>query len=441
MKWVTVGLVVACMLLGPFVPAATAVQTAVLQVQVATNPALSLPGTSGSIVLTIKNVGNASTTRTEFRLDHADAGIIVTPDKLVTIGAVAAGATTTVTPFSFEVPSSTAPGYYKATFVLTLLYSDGTTSRTDALSFTATIAVRASPALVIQTVSPNQLLPGQVSTINITLVNQGAAPFSNLIAKWSAPGDAILPLGGTNEFQIEQIAARDELVVPIQVASASGTAPGLYPLTFQLKYNDAAGTSFDTSSVVGLVLGGATTLSVAVEDVDEDIATLVISNVGVNPVTGVELKLIPGSGAKLTGGDTFAFGLLQAGGSATASFNLERTGRRTDGAEATILLSYTDSVGERRNQTSTINIGNLGNPLEPITIVAITAGVILGAQLIAFLLAHGIRRKMAKRRDQDEAMSAALGETDRLSRALHELEEKKARSDPNLLRTGGSKRD
>ncbi len=355
----------------------------------------------------MRNVGTVTVYSLEVEVEALDVGLVVEPERLF-LGTL--GPEGTATPqIPFGVPADLAPGYYRIRVTL----QGSSTSDHIRETQDVTITVRSPAALVVRSLSPDHLAPGLGTDINITVANVGPAVLSNVVVRWSSAGNVVFPLGGSNEFQIPAVAPRSEVQVPVRMTSSSSAVPGPYALTFQATYNDPTGFGFDTTSTVGVLVAGSLGLSVGVQDIDEETVTLAVANIGLQPVTGVQVRMISEKGITVTNADTIALGNLPAGAFSTAAFDVRSQG--DGGPVALIELAYTDSFGTRHEQSTVIPLQNLaaGPRLGTGGIVALSVGgVLLLELLIVGPILIGRRRARARKIGAKE--EATMSELDAL---------------------------
>ncbi len=295
-------------------------QVAVLQGTASADPSTLAPGTTGRIELTLTNVGNASITRMEARIQSADPGILASGS--TDLGGLTAKGAMTVSPFAFEVPSDTKPGTYTIRVAVTYIYTTGTGTGANSLTLSAPVRVASPATLLVSGVEPSQLSHGSQQA-TFTLTNQGAGTFTNILGTWTSEADAILAHGSSSSFFVAAIGAGNATKIPLQVAVRPDAAPGFYALTFQLHYQDPGGAVLASTSVVGVqVASSGLQVEVSIQDAGRNSITLAATNVGPATVTGVQIHVVARSGASVQGRDTAVLGNLERGQFLTAEFDI-----------------------------------------------------------------------------------------------------------------------
>ena len=387
---------------------------AIIQLTPSVSPTSFTPGGVGAILLTIKNSGNVTAFQMETRLVSADAPVKVNQTGTIALGGIGALETTTVTPFTLAVARDAAPGIYRVDATLNFQYLEGGVTRYNSFSYGVPIVVRATENLVVQGVVPDRLEPGSDVPAVIKIANTGPSEYLNVAGSWTSSGNTILPLGGTNQFQIASVAPNSVVEVPVRLAASSGSAPGLYALTFQLRYNDVGGNAHNATSTLGLWLGSGSgsDLSVNIQNITDDTITVAVTNVGLKGVTGVRVRLVPTKGFSLDDSDTIVLGNILPGEFKTATYDIDRIG---SDAAATADVEYTDSLGQRRGTTETLGFEQAAPTEAPsgALIGVATAAALLTVQALiggAWVIRRRVTRRKAAKESKEEADFAQLAQ-------------------------------
>ncbi|MHB8633922.1 MAG: COG1361 S-layer family protein [Thermoplasmatota archaeon] len=349
-------LALAALLVLSLLPATAAPVQAVVQATVGTAPTAVLAGGHGSLTLALSNVGTASASNILASMTGADAPLQFSPGGSLFLGGLGVGQSTTVAPFSFAVNASAEPGFYHASLSLQYNYFDGTTTQWAASTATVTVQVRSPASLIVDSVVPHDVQPGIPTAVNITLRNEGSSTLSNIDGSWSAPGQAVLPLGGSNEFQVPSLGPFATLRVPLVLQAGAGAA-GLVPLTFKLTYTDITGSRLTGNSTVGVV-ADAPALEVHAQRWAADSLVLAVSNPGVSPAGAVIVHIVPGGPVDVAGSADVLLGVLAAGSFGLATFSpAAPTASAT--APLTVQVTFTDASGERHTQVVQLSLGGV----------------------------------------------------------------------------------
>ncbi|MHB8632913.1 MAG: COG1361 S-layer family protein [Thermoplasmatota archaeon] len=301
-------------------------------------PTVNLPGSQGVLLVTLMNRGTQVLTDLTLTVDATTAGLDFNTTT-VDWGSLAPNSTKSAQ-FPYDVPATAAAGFYSLRATV-----DGISSSSGVYDVTyATVTVRSPAALAITAFDPNRLDPGEQATANVTFSNVGSGPLSNIVAIWTSPGNALLPLDRSNTLQVPNLDGQTSATLSFRMAASSTAPRGVNSILFQLSYNDQTGAHLNSTFVVGILLGGPTTLQVAIQNVTSEAVTVEVANVGLNAATAVVLQ--PQDSHVLAGGPAF-LGNLNPGDARSASFHAVAD---LGGASLSFQLEYTDPLGVRHAQ-------------------------------------------------------------------------------------------
>lgn len=387
---------------------------AIIQLTPTVSPASFTPGGVGTILLTMKNAGNVTAFQLETRVVSSDPPIKVNQTGVVALGGIGALETTTVMPFTFTVDRDASPGIYRVDATLNFNYLEGAATRYSSFNYGASIVVRATDNLLVQGVVPDRIEPGSDVAASIRIANAGNSEYFNVAGSWTSPSNTILPLGGSNQFQIPSIPANSAVDVPVRLAASNGAAPGLYALTFQITYNDVGGNVHNSTSTVGLWLGSGSgsELSVNIQNITDDKITVALTNVGLKGITGVQVRLVPTQGFRLDDTDTVVLGNILPGEFKTATYEISRT---ASNAAARADVEYTDSLGQRRAASEPLAFEQSAPAQAPsgAVIGVATAAIILAAQALivaGWMARRRLTHRKAEKASEEEADFAQLAQ-------------------------------
>lgn len=405
--WVLAALALAALAALP--PVDGAPTKAILQATTTTDPAAALPGTSGAVTFTLVNQGDATAYRIQAEVTGIEGGLLINGLR-ADLGAVGPSASTVVSPFSYEVPSTTPPGFYHLTVAITYSFQTGNGTGFGDFATTATVAVRAAPTARVVSIAPRDVEPGADVQANVTLINDGPSNFTNVALQWTSPDGTFLPLGQGNAWRTARLDAGASVAAPLWFTSSPNAAPGTYLLRVTLTYVDTAGTLLNSSTTLGLRLGGPGSgthnVRVTATNLTGDSVTLALTNTLATAVTAIEVRLLDGPGVRLTGADAAVFARIEPGSYAAASFDVARRA----GADpfALVQVLYTDSQGVPHKEVTHVDLQGVALPLDRTALVGYTAAGILGAEAILAGAVLAVRRN--RRRRNQERRARAQGE-------------------------------
>ncbi len=375
--------------------------TAELQTTAATDPAEPLPGTTGSVSLTMENVGLATATNINVQLHSIDDGVVINKTERVELGSLGAGDKSTVTPYTFWVPPETRPGIYLAEFTLEYRYNDGGTIKFGSLTVGVEWKVRLPKALHVGPLAPDELRPGVPQELSLTLSNRGGSTLSDVQGSWTNPDGVLMPLGQGNELYLDGLAADGSVSLPVEVAAPADATAGIYALVFTFTYTDTSGVQSTSTATFAVHLRTESLLSVALDEWKDDEVTLSVSNVGLGPANAVEVRILDGPVQVRPAAAVF-LGNLDPGDHTTATFSPAPTDLGRADAPLVVEVAYTDPDGVRGTMQHELVLGSApdgGNG----GLGTATWGAVAVAALAVGGVWYGVRRRRRGQKGQGGA--------------------------------------
>jgi hypothetical protein len=325
-----------------------------IQTSFSTNPATVAPGSDGYVQMNLKNIGTAVATSINVNSISTDSYITSFTSGIGSLGSLDNGESTSAL-FKFSVARNAPSGLYTIKFSMNYC-ADSSCTETDP---TAIVSVQAPSALQVTSIEPSTLSAGQTTSLNFNLANNGADAINNIVLSWSAPSNEILPLGLSNTLFIPSLNGGVSLKIPVNVSVSSSVSPGVYPLIIKVEYFDKSGTKQDTTSSIGIKIGGTTNFDVVVQQESAGTTSLSIANIGVNPATSVSVAIPQQQNLVVSGASSVFLGTLNPGDFGVASFQISsrpatNIGRNatsvptSSGTNVALEISYSDTSGERQ---------------------------------------------------------------------------------------------
>lgn len=351
-----------------------------------TNPAVVAPGSDGYLQLTLKNVGTAAASNIKVNSIAYNQYVTVDTSGIGNLGSLGNGESVTYL-FKFSVSSIAPSGLYTIRFSID--YCDG--SLCTEINPTAIVTVQGPSTLQISSVEPNTLAAGQTTTLNFNLANNGVDTINNIVLSWQMPDGEILPLGVSNRLFIPSLSGGSSITIPVNVSVSSSVTPGVYPMTITMQYFDRSGAKQNSTSSIGIKIGGTTDFDVAVQQYSAGALSLSIANIGVNPATSVSVIVPEQNNYVVSSGASSVFlGNLNSGDFSVANFQISSRFVRnasvpsrniTGGVPNTLELeiSYSDTSGVRQSVKKQVSLDISASSSQT------TSGTFQGNQLFSFM--------------------------------------------------------
>jgi len=327
-----------------------------IQASFSTNPTTVVPGSDGYLQLALKNVGTAGASSIKVNRISYDQYITVATGSIRDLGSLGDGESTTAL-FKFSVSSIAPSGLYTVRFSIDYCSDSSCTE----INPTAVISVQAPSTLQITSVEPSTLAAGETTTLNINLANDGADAINNIVLSWQTPNNEILPLGTSNRQFIPSLNGKASLTIQVNVSVGSSVTPGVYPLTINMQYFDKSGFRQNTTSSIGIKIGGTTEFDVGIQESTAGTTSLSIANIGVNPATSVSIRIPEQQNFAVSGATSVFLGTLNPGDFGIASFQISSRSAITNpnggnvgrnitnaGRNISVEISYSDTSGGRQ---------------------------------------------------------------------------------------------
>lgn len=349
--------------------------TARLAVSAQAAPDSPFPGSTGSIQVSLSNLGDTAAYSLQARVTDVDPGIFINRTETIDLGALAAGASTTVSPWSFDVPRSTGAGVYRADFSLDYSYTKaGGGTEYGSLTFSATFNVQSNSALRIGPLTPDALAAGSRTTFSVKLHNAAPKAITSLSGTWTEATNTLAPTGQGNSFYVAQLDPAQDQTVTFEAAAPATAKPGLYPVHVHFTYNDESGssqTAFNTFSVQVGANPAEKTLRLGPLAPDEILAgSHALLNLTVRNAGATAIKALSGSWTDPTGtltalgqGNSFYVAELAGGASTTVPIEVSApVGTKVGLYQLAMTLSYNDATGTAQQAASTFSLHVHGPP-------------------------------------------------------------------------------
>ena len=205
----------------------------------------------------------------------------------------------------------------------------------------------------IDSVKPDTLTPGKSTKVEFVLKNSGKALVNDLIVLWSDPNKKILSLGQDNRKIIERIDVNQSAVIEFSMIADPSISQGVHLINMNLSFQRFGATDTRTSQIA-FIIGGTTDFDVAQQNLENNVLSLSVANIGVNTATGALISVPDQQGWKIIGGSNVFLGNLNPGDFTVASVQLQPLS--VDVNKLNVVVEYTDTTGARIKMEKTVGI-------------------------------------------------------------------------------------
>ena len=116
---------------------------------------------------------------------------------------------------------------------------------------------------------PDDLEPGRIAELEITVKNNAYSLFRNLEAKVETGGTVpIVPYQMTNQQSLRQLNSGEAYIFSYFIIVDESASAGVYEVPFVLSYEDELGTSYEVNQSFGLLISSTTDLEFNLEEFD-----------------------------------------------------------------------------------------------------------------------------------------------------------------------------
>jgi hypothetical protein len=353
---------------------AFALQTPIIQgiarplVRVSTDDIYITAGQENTIEITLRNTGDIEVADIRGTLTSSTSGISVLTNSHVAYGLIMGDSSVSFSP-RFHVDEDTPLGAHSLSFQLSYYKYVATPSMYEThviqIGVVVTEAIRTHQRLDVDVVDAS-LVAGAENHVSISLENQGEGPYYFLEASIASasPYIAVLDEARYNHSSLD--IGESGLHTPMLQVSSSAPL-GVYTLTETVTYEDANGEIFSDSFILGFsvdyIAQTDVKVDVTVEDPrlvagDENDVTVLLMNIGSEPVYFVDTKLLSTS-PYFTVLENARYTTNAMGRDESSSFvsNIAVSGTTPVGVYSlSATVEYTDSYGRDYVESFTIGL-------------------------------------------------------------------------------------
>jgi hypothetical protein len=218
----------------------------------------------------------------------------------------------------------------------------------------AIIKVEESGVIDIISLMPYSIDVGNITTLVLTVLNNGQTDIENILMSWEDEFNNILPMGTDNIIPISSIDAGNSIDITFNVAVTPSLPAGIYPLFISLEFFDETGYKQIIKSEIGIQIEGTSDFEVVTQGSIGSSTTLAIANTGANTASSVIITIPQQMLYTTSGTSSINLGNLDAGDYTLATFQIssfEQNNTQRPDKSSMALLSDISRPDGFRNQS------------------------------------------------------------------------------------------
>lgn len=176
-----------------------------------------------------------------------------------------------------------------------------------------------------------RIAPGSVADVSVSVKNTGSSVMQDISVKLDLSSTALpfAPVGMTAEQKLKRVESGKEEIVGFKLIALPNAAEGVYKIPVIIKYYDETGQLFNSSEIVGLVVGSAPKLKIAIEStelttkVKAGKMVLKLINFGTSDVKFATVSIAPGVEYEIISESDSYIGNIDSDDYETAEFRIK----------------------------------------------------------------------------------------------------------------------
>jgi len=215
--------------------------------------------------------------------------------------------------------------------------------------------IRSSLTINAVTTEPQEILPGETSTINLKIQNTGATEVRNVDLALDLSEVNFAPAGNSNSRTIGTLSGGEERTVNFQLTSYPETPAQVYQIPFTIEYDDETGTERTQEEIIGLTVGAKPELLVYFDELGltkknpEGEAIIRFVNKGLSEIKLLEMTILENENVEvLSESPTIYIGNINNDDYESATLQLRAQ------EDVTVATTYKDALNREHTQEFTL---------------------------------------------------------------------------------------
>ena len=207
---------------------------------------------------------------------------------------------------------------------------------------------------------PDNLEPGKVAELEITVKNNAYSSFRNLEAKVETGGSVpIVPYQMTNQQSLRQLNADEAYIFSYFIIVDEIASAGVYEVPFTLSYEDDLGNEYTMNQSFGLLVSSTTDLDFNLEEFDtfrkgsKGDVVVSISNTGASELKFMSLSVLESEDYVVLGSSKEYLGNVDSDDFETSTFEIYALDNEV---ELELEVSYKDAFNEEYTESVNLSL-------------------------------------------------------------------------------------
>jgi len=207
---------------------------------------------------------------------------------------------------------------------------------------------------------PDDLEPGRIAELEITVKNNAYSTFRNLEAKVETGGSVpIVPYQMTNQQSLRQLNSDEAYIFSYFIIVDESASAGVYEIPFSLSYEDDLGNEYTMNQSFGLLISSTTDLEFNLEEFDtfrkgsKGDVVISISNTGASELKFMSLEVLECEDYVVLGSNKEYLGNVDSDDFETSTFEIYIL---DDEVELELEVSYKDAFNEEYTEQVNLSL-------------------------------------------------------------------------------------
>ncbi len=266
-----------------------------------------------------------------------------------------------------------------------------------------------SIAVVNVKVTPEEIIPGQEGTVQITVKNTADIMLRDIslqLGLMSVVGTTaidlpFIPTNSVTEKKITRLAPNNQAIVTYNIKAYPTAAPGYYKLPLTVSFYDEEGTKTDKTDYLGVIVEATPELKIYVEDTknlqkeEKGTVTLKFVNKGISDLKFLDVEVLPSKDYDLTDKTQTYVGDIDSDDYRSETFTLTP---HKETIQLNVKVNYKNSNNKvyETTRTVSVNMNTANNEKKKISTASVVIALLVLLGIIFFFRRH--KRRQEKRK-------------------------------------------